>query len=485
MSQIDRRRFLSSAAAASAVLAVAPRAWAASEGSPTLTIHTDKAIAHVPADFTGLSYESSQLAHPSFFSADNTLLVQLFKTLGATGVLRLGGNLSEFTAWSPVDPPLDADDNGVEGPDPGKREGHVFTITPRAIRNLAGFLDATGWKLIYGLNLAGGSAPMETEEAVFVAKTVGKNLVAFQFGNEPDLFKHNGDPKDHWKYPEYMAKWQQFETSVHAKLPRVPLAGPDTSFNPAWVGNFAKDTAGKVSLITAHYYAEGPPTDPRMNIEYLLNQKERFRTHIYDAVQMTRAASLPYRMSEGNTCYNAGKLGVSDTFASALWAGDFLSEVAAIGASGVNLHGGGNGLYTPIAGSRKDGFTARPDYYGMLMARPLLGATMLGTELESAGMNLTAYAAQKQGKLMVLLFNKDSKATSIDVAAPSDRLAGAASVMRLTAPAVTSTTGTTLGGAQVAADGTWRPTSTEKTQAAKGSLQISLPAYSAALISFV
>jgi hypothetical protein len=484
MSSFDRRRFLS-AAAASTALALTRPSWAAAGASPSFTIHTDKALAHVPADFTGLSYESSQLIHPTFFNADNTTLVQFFKTLGAAGVLRLGGNMSEFTEWSPIDPVTTGDDEGVEGPDPGKGSKRTFTITPRSIVNLAGFLNATGWKLIYGLNLARGNSESAADEAAFVSKTIGKNLLAFQFGNEPDLFKHNGDPKDRWKYPEFIAKWREFEKAVRAKVPGAPLAGPDTSFNPAWVGTFAKDTSGKASIITAHYYAEGPPTDPRMNIDFLLNQQERFRTHILDAVSMCRAAGLPYRMSEGNTCYNAGKPGVSDTFASALWAGDFLAQIAAIGGTGVNLHGGGNGLYTPIAGSRKEGFSARPDYYGMLMTRPLLGATILNSELQTAGVNLTAYAAQKKGKLLVLAFNKDSKPTSLSISAPAHRLSGPATVLRLTGPAITATSGVTLGGSAVASDGTWKPSSSENIAAETGALQLSLPAYSAALVSFV
>lgn len=484
MPQFDRRRFLS-AAAAPASIALTRRSWASVDLSPTFTIHADKELAHVPADFTGLSYESSQLVHPTFFSAENTTLVQFFKTLGTAGVLRIGGNMSEFTQWSSVDPVETWDDNGVEGPDPGKGSKHTFTITPRSIRNLAGFLDATGWKLIYGLNMAGGSPENAADEAAYVSKIVGKNLVAFQFGNEPDLFKHNGVPTDRWKYPEYIARWQEFERAVRSKVPDAPLAGPDTSYKPDWIGTFAKDTKGQTALITSHYYAEGPPTDPKMNIDFLLNQQERFRTHVLDAVKLTRDAGLPYRMSEGNTCYNAGKQGVSDTFASALWAGDFLAQIAAIGGTGVNLHGGGNGLYTPIAGSRKDGFSARPDYYGMLMTRPLAGATMLSTELATAGVNVTAYAAQRQGKLMVLAFNKDSKATSLAISTTGSRISAAATVLRLTGPAIAATAGVTLGGSTVAADGTWKPTSMEKIKADKGTVELSLPAYSAALLTFV
>jgi hypothetical protein len=484
MPSLDRRRFLSTAAAATAFAATSPSWASAATAGPTFVIHADKALAHIPADFTGLSYESSQLIHPSFFSASDNALVPFFRTLGETGVLRIGGNMSEFTTWSPVDPPeTSADDTGVEGPDPGGGSVRTFTITPRSIRDLNTFLEATDWKLIYGLNLAGGTAEAAAEEAACVSRICGSRLIAFQFGNEPDLFKHNGNPKDRWTYPEFIAKWNTFEKAVRSKVPNAPLAGPDTSFKPEWVGNFAADTKGKTMLLTAHYYAEGPPTNPDMTIHRLLTDHTKFSANIVKAAELARAADMPYRMSEGNTCYNAGKKGVSDTFASALWAGDFLAQVAAAGATGVNLHGGGDGLYTPIAGSQREGFSARPDYYGMLFARPLQAATMLQAELDAQGENISAYAVQKSGRITVLAFNKSDKDTVLRVQLPSSTHARAA-ILRLTAPAIDATTGVQLGGAAVAADGTWKPASTESIACHKGVLLLNLPAYSAASASF-
>src|ERR1700691_2737685 len=49
----------------------------------------------IPADFTGLSYETSQLSDPNFFSPDNTELVGFVHRLGRSGVLRVGGNSRE------------------------------------------------------------------------------------------------------------------------------------------------------------------------------------------------------------------------------------------------------------------------------------------------------------------------------------------------------------------------------------------------------
>ena len=43
---------------------------------------------------------------------------------------------------------------------------HALTaITPEAIDQLAGFLDAAGWSLIYGLNLGTGTPQRAAEEA--------------------------------------------------------------------------------------------------------------------------------------------------------------------------------------------------------------------------------------------------------------------------------------------------------------------------------
>ena len=49
----------------------------------------------------------------------------------------------------------------------------------------------------------------------------------------------------------------------------------------------------------------------------------------------------------------AGKQGVSNTFASALWGAELMYQVATRGGIGINFHGGGCGWYTPFAGTLK------------------------------------------------------------------------------------------------------------------------------------
>ncbi len=109
---------------------------------------------HLPStmseDFVGLSYESAQLQNPDFFSPENTQLVQLFRALSPRGVLRLGGNLSDFTFWSnsPAPTPTPEEQETAKKiagayewklVDPIAAKPRYTVITPRAIKNLGGF----------------------------------------------------------------------------------------------------------------------------------------------------------------------------------------------------------------------------------------------------------------------------------------------------------------------------------------------------------
>src|SRR5580698_1801500 len=187
MIQPSRRELCSMAAALAASALIAPNRFLAQTAAlqNSLAIDPKTRLAKVPADFMGLSYESGQLSYPDFFSPKNTALIEMFRTLSPAGVLRLGGNLSEFTAWSETDPATPPEAGGLVGPDPGYREPRTFTITPQSIRNLQGFLSATGWRCIYGLNLGGGTVEKALAEGIFVAKTLENQLMFVQFGNEP------------------------------------------------------------------------------------------------------------------------------------------------------------------------------------------------------------------------------------------------------------------------------------------------------------
>jgi len=164
----------------------------------------------MPLDFVGLSYESAQLGHPDFFSAQNTALIGIFRTISPHGVLRIGGNTGEYTTWSVNDE--DAAKNKTPhamGPDAGTAAKTASIITPAAIRNLNEFVAKTGWRVIYGLNLWHGTPENAAAEAAYVAKTLGSKLICFQIGNEPDM-DHDTGSKDRWSFEHYWERWPKY-----------------------------------------------------------------------------------------------------------------------------------------------------------------------------------------------------------------------------------------------------------------------------------
>jgi hypothetical protein len=484
MKQPSRREFCSMAAALGATALSAGHRLMAQQTAlqVSLTFDPTTHLATVPADFMGLSYESGQLAYPDFFSAQNEALIEIFRTLSPAGVLRLGGNLSEFTAWSETEPATPPEAGGLVGPDPGHREPRTFTITPRSIQNLQGFLKATGWRCIYGLNLGGGTVEQALAEGSYVAKTLGRQLICVQFGNEPDLFRHHDQGDKRWTYDDFIAKWKVFRAAFHQKLPDVVVAGPDTAFSQKWVKQFTLDVPKEVALITSHYYPEGPPSDPKMTIDLLMHPGALFESSCREALESSKAAGLPFRMAEGNSCFNAGKQGVSDTFASALWAGDFCLQMASLGCVGVNLHGGAHGFYSPIVGSIGSGFSVGPEFYGLMLAQQFAGRTLVRTSLEAQGANLTAYAAAGDGgKGLIAIFNKDAHNVKVVLSGAAGGIKRA-TVERLEGPAIDSKAKIRFEGAEVKGDGQFHPVAGEGAKPESGKLSVAVPAYSAALI---
>jgi hypothetical protein len=437
---MNRRDFLLTGAAAVTTAALPSTAQIA---SATLEIDAASPGPQIPADFTGLSYESAQLANPDFFSAKNESLIRLFRELSPTGNLRLGGGSSEYTTYSAADP-VGPPPFEVFGPDTSKTVKHGTTITALALRNLRAFLDATGWSCLYGLNLGQGTKENAAAEAEAAFRILGPRLAAFQIGNEPDSFRNRFRPAT-YKPDDFIAEWNAFHQAIVPKVPGAKFAGPDISNKLPFLTAFAEEARKHkdVILLTGHYYAMGPARSPDATLDQLAEPNPKLATmhqNGFDAVaEAMKVSGLPYRMSEGNSCWDGGKPGVSDTLASALWCADTMLRFASLGWCGVNLHGGGNGFYTPIAGAPSTGFTRRPEYFGIQFAQRFAGAGLMNARLTGASDHVTAYVAEQNGRRQVALINKADASVRIKMPQPSGSRG-----MQLTGPALDARNGTTF-----------------------------------------
>lgn len=483
---MNRREFLIGSAAALLTGAAARPAISQtgvpSQTSPVLRFAFDGPRVHVPDDFAGLSYESLQLASDRYFSAGNTPLVTYFRTLAPRGVLRIGGNSSEFCGWSPY---LGGGGSPTQSPASGvfaNQKG--WTIQPSAMPALAGFLEATGWDLIYGLNLGTGTPNQAAQEAAAVSAACGKRLIAFQIGNEPDEYSHNGLRPATWTVDDYLANWSQFEQAIARSVPNSTFAGPDVAASVPWIERFAASARADVRLLSGHYYTGGPPANPRMDIPHLLANDLAVSPRILAA---SASSKLPFRVTETNSCWGGGKWGVSDTFASGLWAAGYMLRLMAAGVAGVNFHGGGSGPYTPIAGNLIRGFSARPIYYGTLYAGKLAGTELARGAPDgpdgAAAENVDVFCGFRRGEQRVAIVNRDP-VQSYTITVDAGGRARSATVWRLAAPGVDAKDGVTLAGASVAADGSWRPATAESTLVVESTLSVDVPAASA-LLAFV
>jgi len=449
MKSISRRTFIASASLSAAAIGL--RAQPIPPTPVTLKIPAQPTGPHIPADFIGLSYEVQQLTDPSFFSPANTGLIRQLKALSPHGVLRLGGNTSEF-AWFKPTPDSPEPEHPHTREVEGEPKAQYYPVTPEAVRNLAGFLKAANWTCLYGIGMGTNTPERAAEEAAFVAKTLGPSLQYFQIGNEVDLFSsHLRDPKT-WSAATYLKEWLALAQAVTARVPNAIFGMPDVAGNIGWLTQIADlwptvENPPHVTTLTHHYYFGGPATNPAVNIPNLLSSATMSKVQNTATTASAAAAKMHarVRMTEGNTCYRGGKPGVSDVFAAALWSADYALLLASNNYSGLNLHGGTgksvansvggflpgdvmlkeagatpeqiatrpHPFYTPIATFDTD-YQLEPVAYGLKFAGAFAGATMLPgdftAQLQATGANVTAYAALLPGgHTSVILLNKDAR----------------------------------------------------------------------------
>ena len=165
---------------------------------------------------------------------------------------------------------------------------------------------------------------------------------------------------------------------------------------------------------------------------------------------------LPFRLTEINTASCQGAAGVSDTFASALWALNTMFNLAGVGVDGVNFHmlpGSHYELFTPSqASSGAWQAFVHPEYYGLYLFAQAFppGARLLPVTAPSGPVKVWATQAG-DGSVRVTLINQDPTADH-DVQLQIPGQPRPASWSRSTAPSLDATTGVTLGGQTFGAD---------------------------------
>jgi hypothetical protein len=421
------------------------QAWSVIAPGPatvSVTVNTPVAPRTLDTSYSGLSFEKATQS-TNVFNAKNGDLVALLKRLGH-GVLRIGGGSVESTHWNPSGPGLVAGE-----------------VAPADIARLASFLQAIGWKTIYGINIATNTATALADEAAHAQQILGSSLLGFEIGNEPDL-------RPSYSFSQYHTDWRALANALRARVPSAVLTGPAAaSDGPRWPEQLATAEGHNLSIVTEHWYRDsGKGAGSTM---------DKLLAPIWDTnnilLRLQSAATTvggTFRMAETNSYSIGGKAGVSDAFGASLWVVDFLFLNAKhTRSSGMNFHFGGADTppYTPIKINPLTGqvLEVRPDYYGMYAFALAADGTLMDAPVTTPNilplLKFDAYDVRSpSGTDSVVLTNKD-RHRPVTAKIDFGKSFSKATYVVMTAPTLDSLSGFSLGGQPIYTNGSWNPSS--------------------------
>lgn len=471
---------------------ISPARTAEAAGQPalplTVTIDPFAPGPPVPQRFLGLSFEAAALSQLAQYSERGNL-VALLRSLGP-GTLRFGGiTADENVAWTDTSTPRPA--------------WASSTIGPTQMQALGVLARRSGWSVLLTVGLAHFEPTAAAREVAAAHRALGPRLAAVEIGNEPNAYGSHGFRQLPWIAQGYEEEVSEYRAAIDALTPGVPIAGPDVSGSgvfPEWGEEEA--LSQKPALLTGHHYPLGCAQTPPPSIETLLSAatREREAQSLETYISVSRAYRIPFRLDEANSVSCGGVAGISNTFASTLWATAYTTQAMAAGAAGINLQGNPTNCtgYTPLcapdpAALASGNLRAEPDWYALLLTSSLVGdhplpttITAEGTPAESSPTNLVAASFLGPGHTLKVVLADDEPTGASPLALRLDVGAGLGTgrILRLTAPSQSATGGVLLGGRAVASNGSWSNRApTESVSARTGILALELAPDSAALVT--
>ena len=467
----------------------------------------------VPRGFLGLSIEFQGVR--AYTGSDPHAIDPVFEALvrglspGQAPVLRIGGNST--------------DQSYVPGPGVTAPRYVAYRLTDGWLATTSALAHDLGARMTLGLNLAADEPKLDAAEARAYLHWFGRgSIAALEIGNEPNLYAqlhelllpdgHHVKARTHGFGPSDYAREV---AEVTAALPRTDpawvFAGPAlaASESPASAGVWVRRMSALLRAapaqrtLTVHRYPQlqclkGHVSSPQYpTIGHLLSaySTSGLAAGVRQWVRIAGAQGRTVRVDELNSVACRGRAGVSDTFASALWATDALFSLVRVGVAGVNVH------TTPIPETAYELFAfshaggrwsaaVRPDYYGLKLfadAAPA-GSRLLDVRGAEHSGSLSVWATQgPDGSDRLVLIDKDpGHARTVTV--PMPRGAHTATLERLTAPSLTSTGGVRLGGrtfgARTDSGRLAAPVTVPAPRARRGQVVVRVAGGSAALVTF-
>lgn len=439
----------------------------------------------------------------SFTGADeaNTFTIQLLQNLseysGRPGSLRIGGNTQDNFLYQ-----VDMDDFAVQrNPNPvgkGDYASDMYIIGPRYFEAISRFPINT--PITFGLNLAYYQADYVDQITSMASAAVGKltslDLIAFEIGNEPDLYIENHFRYSSWTGYAYVEEWADRAQAVYERVLRPAGITVDFFEGPcsaSTIGTTFEISQLVVDGIQADVRVQGANnnlpyirawnqhdylyfigvSDHPLTLEWVMDLDNTEAQFAYWAgqVRVALASGLPYHLREVASVGPVGSPGVSDTFGAALWTLNLFLYAASLGISYVQMHMTDNSFAAPWQPMDRDGTArnVRPSYYAFAAMAQLIGSGNGTTQVASLSnddvpdeywSNVRMYAGYEGGRLTsVIIINSrqanesEANKSSLDVAVSLAGFQGQKLYLSyLTADGADSKTGTVWNGMRYSDD---------------------------------
>ncbi|KAF2275583.1 uncharacterized protein EI97DRAFT_419885 [Westerdykella ornata] len=350
--------------------------------------------------FAGFGIESSNLFDFTGHEEPNRFSLQLLQNLaefsGRPPYIRVGGNTQDYmlydknhSAWHWINNP------SCKGR--GTVPSDSMVIGPRFFESLDRL--PSGTPLTLGLNLGYVGTDYEDKLVEFAAAAVNslKNVMlrSFEIGNEPDLYLQNQLRAGAWAGDTYTSEFLHRAKLLYEKV-LEPAGLPSQFFEPPSSASTIGNTFEILSLAKAgllgtydgreyvaswnqhnYFYFIGV-SKGNITIDRLLNLDATDEQFAYWKKQVAIAIDQgrPYALREMSCVGPLGLHGVSDTFASALWAFNFLLYAATLNISSVQMHVTDNSYAAAWKPTDLDGVAphVRPQYYAHAAMAQIIGS---------------------------------------------------------------------------------------------------------------
>ena len=418
----------------------------------------------IPRSWLGLSTEYWTLP---LFARQEAIFERVLRLLRVPGtgplVLRIGGDSADHSFWHPAT---------------GRLPAWAFSLTPRWTTDVSGLVRRLGLRLILDLNFVTGSPAASGQWARAArSRLPAHSIIGLEIGNEPDIYNHHfwtaltatGAVERRFLPPVLTATAYRTVFSADARLlgrvvPGVPLLGPALArphTDARWIATLLASRPPGLSAISVHRYpysacahrrhAAAFPTSAR-----LLSPAATagMAASLIPALRAARRGGLPLILTELNSVTCGGRPGVSDSFATALWAPAALFALLRAGVHAADLHVRANTINAPFA-LGPGGLTARPLLYGLLLFVRALGPSggLVTTRVHAGpSLHLNAWTVRTRDRLRLVLINAGRRAIRVRLTLPTT---GPASLQRLLAASPRARSGVTLDGQRLNGAGRW------------------------------